>query len=62
MGLEEKYGPFEDGGSMDIELNEINEIAPRSRKRCEAYQGLQSFLKKIRNYNLNVYSKKTRKS
>ena len=45
--LSQEYGCLEEGMCIEIELNRILEILPRSRRRSDAYKGLRAKLKKL---------------
>lgn len=44
------------GMTIDLGLHDALELMPRRRKRCEAYQGLQSYLKREFGVELRVIS------
>lgn len=57
--IESHYGKLYDGLTIETTLQELLPIAPRNRKRIEAYNGLVSELKK-RGVTLNIKSRKTK--
>ena len=57
--LADSYGDLR-GKTIDIELRDLLEIAPRERRRIEAYRGLSSELKKVYGCVLNITSRKTK--
>ena len=57
--LTDSYGDLR-GKTIDIELRDLLEIAPRERRRIEAYRGLSSELKKVYGCVLNITSRKTK--
>lgn len=59
--LSQEYGCLENGMRIEIELNRILEILPRSRRRADAYKGLRAELKKL-GVELVITSKRHRKN
>ncbi len=57
--LVEKYGNLE-SRTITIQLQDMLDIAPRDRRRIEAYQGLISTLQKIYNRKLTLVSRKNK--
>lgn len=57
--IESHYGKLYDGQTIETTLQELLPVAPRNRKRIEAYNGLVSELKK-RGVTLNIKSRKTK--
>lgn len=57
--IESHYGKLYDGQTIETTLQELLTIAPRNRKRIEAYNSLVSELKK-RGVTLNIKSRKTK--
>ena len=60
--LEEKYGPLERGREINLTLQEILSICPRTRKRTDAYRKLISNLDKRFGTRLIISSRKGRKN
>lgn len=58
--LQEKYGVLTPGLHIEVGLQDILKICPRTRRRIEAYQGLVSFLKTKLDVTLAIRSRKTR--
>ena len=44
--LSQEYGCLEKGMRLEIDLNRILEILPRTRRKADAYKGLRAELKK----------------
>lgn len=57
--IESHYGKLYDGQTIETTLQEFLTIAPRNRKRIEAYNGLVSELKKTKGVTLIITSRKT---
>lgn len=57
--IEKSLGKLTDGMTIDMTLQEILAICPRSRRRIESYQGLRAELGR-RNITLNLKSRKTK--
>ena len=60
--LEDKYGALVPGDSITLSLTEMLEIAPRKRRRTDAYVGLISYMKAEKGITLNVMSRKAKKT
>ena len=60
--LEDKYGALVPGDSITLSLTEMLEIAPRKRRRTDAYVGLISYMKAEKGITLNVMSRKAKKN
>lgn len=54
--LTDHFGILSSGMTIDLGLHAALELMPRRRKRCEAYQGLQSYLKREFGVELKVVS------
>ncbi len=57
--LEGRYGDL-NGQTINIELQQLLTLAPRDRRRIEAYNGLRTHLKKQYNCTFNITSRKTK--
>lgn len=47
--------------TLELGLHDALDLMPRRRKRCEAYQGLQSYLRKEFGVELKVISPRDKK-
>ena len=59
--LEEKFGPLDRSRQINLTLQEILKICPRSRKRTDSYRKLVSELDKRFGIKLIITSRKGRK-
>ncbi len=57
--IEGRYGDL-NGQTINIELQQLLALAPRDRRRIEAYNGLRTHLRKQYNCTLNITSRKTK--
>ena len=55
--LEKRFGTL-DNRNIEIDLHDLLAIAPRNRKRADAYHGLVSHLKRDRNAKLMLKTKR----
>ena len=55
--LEKHFGTL-DNRNIEIDLHDLLAIAPRNRKRADAYHGLVSHLKRDRNAKLTIKTKR----
>lgn len=54
--LTNHYGVLSSGMTLELGLHDALDLMPRRRRRCEAYQGLQSYLRKEFGVELKVVS------
>lgn len=54
--LTEKYGVLSSGMTIELGLHDALDLMHRRRKRCEAYKGLQSYLRKEFGVELTITS------
>lgn len=57
--LTEWFGDLSKGRHINVTLQEILDICPRSRRRVEAYLGLTSYLKKELDVTLTIKSNRS---
>lgn len=57
--LKSVYGDLK-GQSISIDLQSLLSVAPRNRRRCEAYLGLQTMLRNKYGCTLHITSRKTK--
>lgn len=58
--LVDAFGPLQKGSTIETNLQQILDICPRNRRRCDAYQGLISYLRKEHDVNLKITSNKAK--
>lgn len=58
--LVDTFGPLQKGTTIETNLQKILDICPRNRRRCDAYQGLISYLRKEYDVTLRITSNKTK--
>lgn len=54
--LTDKYGVLSSGMTIELGLHDALDLMHRRRKRCEAYKGLQSYLRKEFGVELTIIS------
>ncbi len=52
---------LKEGGTIEISLQDLLAIVPRTRPRIEAYQGLRSYLSQKYGVTLDINSRKSKK-
>lgn len=58
--LVDTFGPLQKGTTIETNLQKILDICPRNRRRCDAYQGLISYLRKEYDVTLRITSNKAK--